>query len=578
MALLAIAGLVAAATSCTFPKVPPYPYWGPYGSRQGVIDEAQRRSTALEQYVKDFLDGKVAATLPTVLLPDGYDKKMTGFTVQRESEIDPVKQWVVRQAQPIDRNNSPGAYPEPAATYLYMPHQLLPFGSKAIITGAFPHSRFFSIQSTESFQPENMHAQFGAPEVPIVDADINPDPGSTNPFRVGADRNAGLRNYTVTFESKIGNAATLTDAYKPTKNFRAAGNTRPTTGIRFNGPWGDPAYQDSSPFVKHQGLWSPGELWIRYYLPDTSRGPLAGVALPKVTYQLPDGRRYFINADLTAKAADANAAEPIAVQAPQDPPVACGKDVGWTKQWGILRNGLQQLDAVYGSGPNPQYERDVDKGVTGRAEDLPAPVNYENAESLTPYNHYLTRCMALNTGKVAVLTGRKPTTPKTRAGQPVMTSAQARFWSITTYDDSFDTNNPNRPFGQPISTINDEDIVTDATGHYTIVFSKAEDRPANATAANGVTWVDWGPKGLSAFFMRWQAVGPEWSFAKTPDEINLGRQTDPNSVVFDPTVIGRNNNAGFLGEYQPIVHYLDKSAFQNLGTNVRWNQIPVWTS
>ncbi len=574
--MLGALGLVIVLTGCVFPKTPPYPYYGIYGSRQGVIDEAQRRSTALEQYVKDFLDGRVGASLPTTLLPDGYDKRMTNFTVQRENEIDPTKQWIVRNAGPIDRTNSPGAYPDPAATYLYLPHQLLPFGSKAIITGSFPHSRFFSIQSTESFQPENYHAFFGAGEVPIVDADIEPDWFSTNPFRVGADRNAPWRSYTVTFESKIGNAATLTDAYKPAKNYRAPGNTRPTTGIRYNGPWGDPAYQDSSPIVKHQGLWSPGELWVRYYVPDTAAGPLGGVALPKVTYQLPDGRKYFINADLSAKAAATNAGEPILNQAPQEPPTQCSKDIGWTKQWGILRNGLQQADFYYGGGPNPKYERDVDKGATGRSEDLPAPANYENAESLTPYNHYLTRCMALGTGKVAVLTGRKPTTPKTRGGQATMTAAQARFWSITTYDDDLDANNPDRPFGQPISTINDEDLVTDANGYYTIVYSKAEDRPANATAANGVTWVDWGPKGFSGFFMRWQSVGPEWSFAKTPNELNMGRKTDKSSASYDNTVLRRNTNTGFLGDYQPVVHYLDKAAFQNLGTSVRWNQIPTW--
>ena len=84
--------------------------------------------------------------------------------------------------------------------------------------------------------------------------------------------------------------------------------------------------------------------------------------------------------------------------------------------------------------------------------------------------------------------------------------------SITLYDYKLDPLNPTQPFGKPMATINDEAMVTDANGHYIIVFSRPEDRPANATAANGVTWIDWGPKANSAFFMRWMGVGPEWSF------------------------------------------------------------------
>jgi hypothetical protein len=39
----------------------------------------------------------------------------------------------------------------------------------------------------------------------------------------------------------------------------------------------------------------------------------------------------------------------------------------------------------------------------------------------------------------------------------------------------------------------DHEIVKDADGWYTIVVSREEDRPANATADHGVTWMDWGP-------------------------------------------------------------------------------------
>ena len=35
---------------CALPTAPPYPYYGPYAAREGVIAEAERQSQALEQY------------------------------------------------------------------------------------------------------------------------------------------------------------------------------------------------------------------------------------------------------------------------------------------------------------------------------------------------------------------------------------------------------------------------------------------------------------------------------------------------------------------------------------------------
>lgn len=577
VAVTALVGLVG-ATGCILPNAPAYPYYGPFGSRQGVIDAATNKSKALEQYVKDFLDGKVPADIPAGLVADST-KGIKNWKVQRESEIDPSKQWGFRDATPtIDWSSASGLYPEPAGTYFVNLWMAAPFGSKVIITGQFPHSRFFDIEVSESFQPELYHGTgFGVGEVPIVDADINPDPGSTNPFRVGANRNATNRNYTVTLESRIGNATQLTNAYKPSTDFRAQNNVRPTSGIRYSGPWGDPNYVDFSPLVTKTGPFSAGQIWIRYYQIDSAVGPRGGVPTPKITYQLPDGRKYFILPDFSELEALMNKRSAIRSEPADDPRTNCGPTVGWRKQWGLVRNAAEIATKTLGGSIDKPYVRNLEKGIDAKAEDLPPPSNYESTASLVPYNHYLNRCMSVQPGKVAVLTGRKPTTPKTRAGQAVMTGAQAKFWSITTYDDWFDLFNPQgRAFGMPITSVTDEDVVTDANGYYTIVYSSPADRPANATAANGVTWVNWGPKGNSAFMLRWQCVGPEWTFAKCPDEMKLGRRSDQSSVQFDPNVLGRNDNTGFLGDYQPITHYLGKAEFEALGTNVRWNQIPVW--
>ena len=61
--------------------MPSYPFYGPYGSHDGVVAEANRRSALLEQYVKDVLDGRKPAQIPAELVPDAV--RNTTFFVQK---------------------------------------------------------------------------------------------------------------------------------------------------------------------------------------------------------------------------------------------------------------------------------------------------------------------------------------------------------------------------------------------------------------------------------------------------------------------------------------------------------------
>jgi hypothetical protein len=578
--VLAASVLVSALGACSIPNAPSYPYWGPYGSRQGVIDKASSISTALETYVKGWLDGTNSATIPDSLLPDGRDRSQLGgaFVLKRPNEINTAKQWIQRPSQPIDVNSAPGAYPDPNALYLLHPHTFVPFGSKVLIDGKFPKSRMFDIQMTPSFQPEQYHyaLTYGVAENPIVDADIAPKPGSSNPFRVGANRNATNRDYQVTYEMKVGNAAQTDPGYRPP--FRHASNTRSGTGLVYTGPWGDPAYPENNALINKRGLWDTSEIWVRYYAPDKATNGTGGVPLPKITYQLPDGRQFYIETDLTAFNNYINKRTPIPGKLPADPGADEGPTVGWYKDWGIIRNYVSQ-DARINNPNDPaagrKRARDLDKGANGREESLPAPQNYESGQTLCTYCTYFTRNFGLGWGKVAVLTGRLPTTPKTRNGEATMTAANLRYISVCTYSSTLDGSTP---VGQAQTCLMDDEIVTDANGYYTIVYSRPEDRPANATKANGVTWVNWGPDGTADFRWRWMSVGPEWTFAQSPDETHLGRASDWASESYNPNLIGKNNRTGWMGHYLPNLHYMDKSVFANLGTNVRWNQIPIWTS
>jgi hypothetical protein len=554
----------ATATSVINHFAPPsYPN---FSNPKDVIAQAQEISNKLEQYIKDWFDGKVPAAIPDDLLPDGRNPGVKNYFLQRAEEVVPENQWGIRESQPINMQSTLGQYPDPHATYLVIRWLYAPFGCKVLITGQFPHSRFFDIQMTPSFYPYayRYNGFVGVGEVPIVDADIDPLPGSVNPFRVGADRNATMRNYQVTYDLEVGNPVDLNPAFRP-PYYRAPGNNRVGGTIMYQGPWGEKQY---SPPGNGLGLWDTGSLWLRYYAPDKSAGTLGGVPLPKVLYQLPDGRQFYINADFSQLLAQENKMEPLPSTRPQEPTAEYEKlTFGWSKMWGIFRKLLENPLIK-----NEQYVRDMDRGVAGRGEELLSPCNLEPSATTCTYINYLGRGMALGRGKIAVLTGTLPTTPKTRESEPVMTAAQARYWSLTSYMKY--PNFTEKFTGGVVTSVMDDEIITDSQGRYILVYSRSEDRPQNATAAQGITWINWGPLGSITWTLRWMSIYPDWSFPQAPDEKNLGWATDVASVRYNPNLIGQNNQQGFLGAYQPVVHYLTTQQFEALGNSVTPDVIP----
>jgi hypothetical protein len=65
----------------------------------------------------------------------------------------------------------------------------IPAGGKIVFHGQFPHARFFSFTTSSVLGTIRGH---------LYDDQIKPDPGSTNPFLPGANRNAKHRSFTVT--------------------------------------------------------------------------------------------------------------------------------------------------------------------------------------------------------------------------------------------------------------------------------------------------------------------------------------------------------------------------------------------
>ena len=95
-------------------------------------------------------------------------------------------------------------------------------------------------------------------------------------------------------------------------------------------------------------------------------------------------------------------------------------------------------------------------------------------------------------GPVYVMRGKMPTFPDTYAGAggmglEVMPEAQTQYWSLVSCEAA--------PSGQIVDGLTDMQVPLDADRHYTIVYSRKEDRPANATPEHGVAWIEWSPRG-----------------------------------------------------------------------------------
>ncbi|QCW98825.1 hypothetical protein FGM00_01325 [Aggregatimonas sangjinii] len=534
-----------------------------------LTKEAIAISDRLETYIKGYFQNKNGSAIPESLIPLGVDfEQNKDFFIEPFENLDASNQWAVREAATVDLQNVKSGIPDPHVTYLLLGTVLAPFGTKVVIEGDYPYARFFSIQVTAPFDGKSFCANrvMGPTEVSLADVDIDPLPGHVNPFLPGADRGATNRKYRVEIDLAHGDPVGLNPDFKPpyrmedSKVYGAFLQSQGTGYALYNG----------------KGPWNMGGLWIRYYAPDTDKGPTAGVPLPKIHYELPDGTKYFINSDFSGLLKTANLEQPAAETSEIEPTAPIGPGMGWYKNFGILRGSLEGVYQLNGwvTEANMQKVRNEDLRITGRGEFQPAPHHYEPSATGNNYATYIGRGMSLGRQKVAVLTGQLPTFPDTRGGTPVMETAQLRYFSITGYDVSVFR----KTLGSAMHSVMDDEIIIDENRKYIIVYSRPEDRPANATAENGVTWVNWGPTSDQSLTFRWLSVGPEWESSPNPHEEELPYATaDLAGSRYDETLLGGNTHTGHLGEYLPKVHYLKKLDFEALGASFRYSDIPEWT-
>ncbi len=535
---------------------------------------AKELSDKLENYIQAWLQGKADAKLPKGLLPPYIDSPKThDWTLVKPEDADPNKQWYYIPAHELDPEFKKLHMHGVDSHFTYAKLLFVaPLGSKLLIEGDFPHCRFMDYQILQPFDPD--HPATGwigeHPEVPIVDVDIEPDPGHVNPFRVGADRNAKNRHYHLTFELQAGNAVKLNPKAMKNPEYRAPGNTRVGGPFGFGGPFND-------------GVLTTSVLWLRIYAPDREAGLLGGVPLPKALLELPSGEKFWLQPDASL----AIKRQLTLVSAPDiphgEPWPFIGPQLGWFKIYGLMfirtEEKAYRESKPWGSKPQELMKkavRDQYMLFWNRGEDATPPGNYEASATINPYISYLTRMLRLGSGKIYVVTGKLPTTPKTRNGEPVMTKAQARYWSIAQYGTA-----ENDQYGATAvhyGSLMDDEITVNENNEYIIVYSKKEDRPNNAIPANGVTWQDWGPASIHRLTIRWLSIMPEWHLAEfAPDEYNIPWKTGAwSSAEYDESLVGRNE-PGVMGPYHPVIHYMTKEEFEALGNKkLTPVDIPKW--
>ena len=380
--------------------------------------------------------------------------------------------------------------------------------------GRFPHARYFKI-ALYRFE-RNTFVAIGGED--LAGWDIEPDPGSSNPFGVEADRTVENRNYTahVVTEDPPANPADRA------KNTLYAGREERTIQIVFR------------IYVSDEGFDGVGL--------GTSDSPTAPE--PLVTYEakLADGTR------LSAEEVVERFGQPLGSAPPPmgadawyalinsknndpalDPATAPAREHSpWELFWGMRYTLVGAFMP-----PEERAEIQLQTEMEGGGD---------------PTTAYMVTFTSRKFGTVYVFRGKMPTFPDTYGGTRIMPDGQVKYWSVNTMASA--------PSGELWDGVFDMMVPLDEDGYYTIVVSRPEDRPKNATRKNGVAWIDWGPgeglddprdrKDWGMLLIRFMVCHEDW-------------EGSPCNVKTPGT------EAEVMGPYYPRGYYTTKAEFEAEG-------------
>lgn len=273
-----------------------------------------------------------------------------------------------------------------------------------------------------------------------------------------------------------------------------------------------------------------GTFIYRIYVPDHGRDLAGGVGLPTVTLEQSNGSPEPPSACAGfQKPPVAGVNDQIAASngLPVVPATAPGGNPPRWKKFFNLPNALadEYLDNPYADPFRPAYDQTPADRLGGNGAFL---ANIHNAYLFTPTNRAY--------GQVVVTRLRAPTFPDTRPGVPTMPGGQVRYFSMC----------QNESVTQRYIACRTDDQSVVRNGFITYVVSTPAQRPANATARCGVTWLPWGPSQEGVLIYRHMLANP--SFAQSIQRAQPGQE------------------AKTMGDYFPVSrYYADKTAFEQTG-------------
>jgi hypothetical protein len=403
--------------------------------------------------------------------------------------------------------------PDTNVAYYYTRFQL-PAGATVVLHGQFPHARFFSL-TTYVVKGEVP----GYPSTSIYDEQIDPDPGSINPFRHGEDRDARSRSYTVTISGQ-------TPPVNPAPNTLYAGQ---------EGATGDT-----------QQI----ELMMRIYRPDKNLEANGGVPPPAPTLNLVGALPVVEEAAVCSALADVSGIENI-ITAHVGVPVStyvhlrelapAPHPATNPPTWERFFNNARVLVPFFRGAGEP-YESLIEQLPTGIAGGL------YSTPSNAYMNAYVDRTIGPNTEghNILVLHAKMPTHPETYEHNLLNESAgvEVRYWSLCGYGSVA----PLLPVRS--SCLFDQEVPTNSNGEYTIVVSLPEDRPRNARPWCGVAWMDWGTTG-------------DGHGRPTLDELVIRNQlSSPTFAQSIEAVTVPGTEREVMGAYYPTGTYETKQQFE----------------
>lgn len=328
------------------------------------------------------------------------------------------------------------AFPDSGANY-WAAHFSIPDGATLRLEHEYAHARYQSLNSYDITDRTPVDA--------LNDVATRPDAGSRNPYLPGARRAGDAhRDYTVTVDP----------------------GQLPADGGEPNTLYAGVPGQDTQMVL------------YRLYLPDKNRDRTGGAGLPEPVLTLADGQE--LRGAEACEALESDPKTPSLSLLPMD------KYQALREQPGRPSTFPADQDVSWHTYYNSQYFFEC--LYLSRCDSEPARTGgqYSNID-----NQYVTAFVNRQFGEVLVLRGRLPKTPATLGRAPFAADdAQMRYWSLCSNEASATTRAQDCVF--------DEQVPTDEDGWYTIVVSRAEDRPANADARCGVAWLEWPERGDGA--------------------------------------------------------------------------------